>query len=58
MSSKGKVLGSFAMYYREPRTPNGEERHLTNVATKLAALAIEHLVSREHPASGETTART
>jgi len=42
MSSKGKVLGSFAMYYREPRTPDGEERHLTEVATKLAGLAIEH----------------
>ena len=42
MSSKGKVLGSFAMYYREPRTPDGEERHLTDVATKLAGLAIEH----------------
>jgi GAF domain-containing protein len=51
MSSKGKVLGSFAMYYREPRTPNGEERHLTDVATKLAALAIEHNAKREHPAS-------
>jgi GAF domain-containing protein len=58
MSSKGKVLGSFAMYYREPRTPNGEERHLTDVATKLAALAIQHIASREHRASGETTART
>lgn len=42
MSSKGKVLGSFAMYYREPRTPDGQERNLTNVATKLAAEAIEH----------------
>ena len=42
MSSKGKVLGSFAMYYREPRTPTGEESHLTNVATKLAGRAIEH----------------
>lgn len=47
MSSKGKVLGSFAMYYREPRTPNGEERHLTDVATKLAALAIEHVAASE-----------
>ncbi len=46
MSSKRKVLGSFAMYYREPRTPNGEERHLTDVATKLAALAIEHNAKR------------
>jgi len=58
MSSKGKVLGSFAMYYREPRTPDGQERHLTDVATKLAALAIEHRAALEHPASGDTTART
>jgi GAF domain-containing protein len=47
MSSKGKVLGSFAMYYREPRAPDGEERHLTEVATKLAAEAIEHKVRQE-----------
>ena len=46
MSSKGKVLGSFAMYYREPRTPTGEESRLTNVATKLASLAIEHHASQ------------
>lgn len=47
MSSKGKVLGSFAMYYREPRTPDGEERYLTEVATKLAAEAIEHKVRQQ-----------
>src|ERR1043165_8811913 len=51
MSSKGKVLGSFAMYYREARGPRPEEQHLTNVATKLAARAIEHAVARERPAS-------
>lgn len=44
MSSKGKVLGSFAMYYREPRTPDAREQHLTQVATKLAAEAIEHKI--------------
>ena len=49
MSSKGKVLGSFAMYYREPRTPTGSERRLTNVATHLASLAIEHHAGRETP---------
>lgn len=48
LSSKGKVLGSFAMYYREPRSPNGDERHLTEAATRLAALAIEHSASRQH----------
>lgn len=47
MSSKGKVLGSFAMYYREPRSPDGEEQHLTQVATKLAAEAIEHKVRQQ-----------
>ena len=50
MSSKGKVLGSFAMYYREPRAPKPEEQHLTSVATKLASRAIEHAVTRERAA--------
>ncbi|HJT65479.1 MAG TPA: GAF domain-containing protein [Pyrinomonadaceae bacterium] len=50
LSSKGKVLGSFAMYYREPRGPKWEEQHLTNVATKLASRAIERAVARERAA--------
>ncbi len=47
LSSKGKVLGSFAMYYREPRTPTGEESHLTSIATKLAGHAIESKSSKK-----------
>jgi GAF domain-containing protein len=50
LSSKGKVLGSFAMYFREPRGPKPEEQHLTDVATKLASRAIEHTVARERAA--------
>ena len=42
LSGRGKVLGSFAMYYSEPRTPSGEEAGLTEVATRIAGLAIEH----------------
>jgi len=42
LSAKGKVLGSFAMYYREPRKPTGDEARLTSVATYIAGLAIEH----------------
>jgi GAF domain-containing protein len=42
LSGKGKVLGSFAMYYSEPRTPTGKESKLTSVATYIAGLAIEH----------------
>jgi GAF domain-containing protein len=50
LSSKGKVLGSFAMYYRDKRGPKPEEQHLTDVATKLASRAIEHAVARERAA--------
>lgn len=45
MSTKGKVLGSFAMYYHEPRKPSGDEARLTDVATYIAGLAIEHHAS-------------
>jgi PAS domain S-box-containing protein len=38
----GKVLGSFAMYYRQPQAPTGSESRLTEVATHIAGIAIEH----------------
>jgi GAF domain-containing protein len=41
LTKTGKVLGSFAMYYREPRAPTGAEARLTDVATRLAGQAIE-----------------
>src|SRR5438445_160544 len=47
MSGRGKVLGSFAMYYREPQTPTGDEARLTDVATHIAGLAIEHQAAVE-----------
>ena len=47
MSGRGKVLGSFAMYYHEPRTPTGDEASLTNVATRIAGLAIERSRAKE-----------
>ena len=47
LSGRGKVLGSFAMYYREPRKPTGSEACLTEVATRIAGLAIEHNAARE-----------
>jgi GAF domain len=47
LSGRGKILGSFAMYYREPRTPTGDEANLTEVATRIAGLAIEHHAARE-----------
>jgi GAF domain-containing protein len=47
MSGRGKVLGSFAMYYHQPRAPSGDEARLTDVATRLAGLAIERQSARE-----------
>lgn len=47
LSGKGKVLGSFAMYYRQPRAPSGVEARLTEVATRLAGQAIERRNERE-----------
>jgi GAF domain-containing protein len=40
-SPQRKVLGSFAMYYNEPRTPNDAELRLIESAADLARIAIE-----------------
>jgi signal transduction histidine kinase/DNA-binding response OmpR family regulator len=40
-STEGKVLGTFAMYYSEPHTPNHHEQELKTIATQLAKTAIE-----------------
>lgn len=37
-----QVLGTFAMYYREPRRPSPEHAALIEMATQTAAIAIEH----------------
>ena len=41
-SSGGQVLGTFAMYYREPHAPSNEELKLIETAAHLAGIAIEH----------------
>ncbi|HWO10925.1 MAG TPA: PAS domain-containing protein, partial [Polyangiaceae bacterium] len=38
----GKVLGAFAVYYREPRTPTKAEEESVEVVASLASLAIVH----------------
>jgi GAF domain-containing protein len=47
MSRRGKVLGSFAMYYRRPQAPTAAEARLTKVATNIAGKAIEHQAAKE-----------
>ena len=41
-STKREVLGTFAMYYREPRGPRPREREWVDTGTHLAAIAIGH----------------
>ena len=41
VSSKGKVLGTFCMYYRTPRSPDSHDLGLIERATHLARVAIE-----------------
>jgi PAS domain S-box-containing protein len=41
LSSKGKVLGTFCMYYREPRSPSSQDLELIEVGTHFARIAIE-----------------
>jgi signal transduction histidine kinase len=42
LSRNGRVLGTFALYYREPRRPTDEDLRLIERATHLAGIAIEH----------------
>jgi PAS domain S-box-containing protein len=41
LSSAGKVLGTFAIYYREPRSPTPEDHSLIRQITHLASIAVE-----------------
>jgi PAS domain S-box-containing protein len=41
LSSERKVLGTFAIYYREPRSPSRQEHELTAQITHLTSIAIE-----------------
>ena len=41
LSSEGRVLGTFAIYYREPRTPTPHEHNIIEQITHLASIAVE-----------------
>ena len=38
----GNLLGTFAMYFREPRGPTAEDLKLIEIITQTAAVAIDH----------------
>jgi PAS domain S-box-containing protein len=41
LSDDNEVLGTFAMFYAEPRLPSAEDKQLIDMATQLARVAIE-----------------
>ena len=47
LARSGKALGSFAMYYREPRSPSPAETRALQLATHLAGIAIERKLTHE-----------
>ena len=57
-SQDGKVLGTFAVYYCEPRTPDVEHVQLVAHATHLAGIAIEHDRAKAELRAAEARYRT
>ena len=47
ISSEGKVLGTFAMYYREPRSPSPQDLYVLEQIASLAAISIKHQHAEE-----------
>jgi PAS domain S-box-containing protein len=47
LAHSGKSLGSFTMYYPEPRGPRAAETRALEMATHLAGIAIERKLARE-----------
>ena len=58
LSSKGKVLGTFCMYYGEPRNPSGPDLELIELTTHLARVAIERDHAEEALRASEQLARS
>jgi PAS domain S-box-containing protein len=47
LSSAGKVLGTFAIYYREPRSPCPRDQELMAQITHLAGVAIQRKLTED-----------
>jgi PAS domain S-box-containing protein len=57
LSWKGKVLGTFCMYYREQRSPSSQDLELIDLATHLVRVAIERDRAAEALHASEQVAR-
>ena len=47
ISSENKVIATFAMYYREPKTPTRRDKDIIEQITHLAGVAIERKLTQE-----------
>jgi GAF domain-containing protein len=57
-SNDGKVLGTFAHYYFEPRDPSPRDKRMVELLTRTAAVAIERKPGGSGAARAERNART
>jgi PAS domain S-box-containing protein len=57
-SQDGKILGTFAVYYREPRAPDAQHLRLITHSTHLAGIAIEHDRAKAELRAAEARYRT
>ena len=57
LSSEGKVLGTFAIYCREPRTPTPQQHEIIEQITDLASIALERKRAEEALRGSEQVAR-
>jgi PAS domain S-box-containing protein len=46
-SGEGKVIGTFAMYYREPRSPSPRDQEIIGQITHLAGVAIQRKLAED-----------
>jgi PAS domain S-box-containing protein len=58
LSSQGRVLGTFCMYYREPRSPTSRDLELIELATYLVRVAVERDRAEEALRTSEQLARS
>jgi PAS domain S-box-containing protein len=56
-SSEGKVIGTFAMYYHERRSPSSREQETIKHITHLAGIAIQRKRAEEALCASEQVAR-
>jgi len=53
-SAEGKVIGTFAMYYREPQSPSAREQDTIKHITHLAGIAIQRKLAEAARRESET----